>query len=56
MRVKKFADVISTKPTTIEPNSSLDITGVGVINVNDIKAGLPAFLSDVLKQNQLKLK
>ena len=50
---KKFADVISTKSVTVEPNSSFDITGVGVINVNDIKAGLPAFLSDVLKNNLL---
>ena len=53
---KKFADVISTKPVTIEPNSSFDITGVGVINVNDIKAGLPQFLSDVLKQKPIQIE
>lgn len=53
---KKFADVISTKSVTVEPNSSFDITGVGVINVNDIKAGLPAFLSDILKQKPIKIE
>ena len=34
---KKFADVVSTKKIIIEPNKSFDITGVGIINVNDIK-------------------
>jgi LEA14-like dessication related protein len=53
---KKFADVISTKPVTIEPNSSFDITGIGVINVNDIKVGLPQFLSDVLKQKPIEIE
>jgi LEA14-like dessication related protein len=53
---KKFADVISTKPTTIEPNKSFDITGFGVLNVNDIKEGLPAFLSDVLKQKSIEIE
>lgn len=53
---KKFADVISTKPITIEPNRSFDITGVGVINVNDIKEGLPSFLSAVAKQKPIKIE
>ena len=53
---KKFADVISTKPTTIEPNKSFDITGFGVLNVNDIKEGLPTFLSDVLKQKSIEIE
>lgn len=53
---KKFADVISTKSVTIEPNSSFDITGIGVINVNDIKVGLPQFLSDVLKQKPIQIE
>lgn len=53
---KKFADVISTKPTTIEPNKSFDITGVGFLNVNDIKEGLPEFLSNVLKQKPIEIE
>jgi len=53
---KKFADVISTKSVTIEPNSSFDITGIVVINVNDIKVGLPQFLSDVLKQKPIQIE
>lgn len=53
---KKFADVISSKPVTIEPNSSFDITGVGIINVNDIKEGLPSFLSDVIKQKPIQIE
>jgi hypothetical protein len=50
---KKFADVVSTKKIIIEPNKSFDITGVGIINVNDIKEGLPSFLSDVLKKKPI---
>ena len=53
---KKFADVVSTKKIIIEPNKSFDITGVGIINVNDIKEGLPSFLSDVLKKKPINIE
>jgi LEA14-like dessication related protein len=53
---KKFADVVSTKNIIIEPNRSFDITGVGIINVNDIKEGLPSFLSDVLKKKPINIE
>jgi LEA14-like dessication related protein len=53
---KKFADVVSSKPITIEPNNVFDITGVGIINVNDLKQGLPSFLSDVIKQKQIDIQ
>lgn len=53
---KKFADVVSTKNIIIEPNNSFDIIGVGIINVNDLKEGLPTFLSDVIKQKPIDIE
>lgn len=53
---KKFSDVVSVKPITIEPNSAFEVTGVGVINVNDIGQSLPSFISDVLKQKPIDIE
>ena len=53
---KKFADVVSTKAVTIEPNKSFDVIGKGVINVNDIQGGLPKFLENVVKQKPIDIE
>ena len=53
---KKFADVVSTKKIIIEPNKSFDVVGTGIINVNDIKDGLPKFLENVIKQKPIEIE
>lgn len=53
---KKFADVISSKEIEILPNSSFEIKGEGIINVNDLKSTLPVFLSDVLKEKPIDIE
>jgi LEA14-like dessication related protein len=53
---KKFSDVVSKKQTIIEPNSSFEVTGVGIINVNDLKESLPSFLNNVLKQKPIDIE
>lgn len=53
---KKFSDVISKKETVIQPNSSFEVVGVGILNVNDLKESLPAFLSNVIKQKPIDIE
>jgi LEA14-like dessication related protein len=52
---KKFSDVVSTTEIEILPNSSFEITGVGVINVNDLKEGLPIFIANTLKRKPVNI-
>lgn len=53
---KKFSDVVSKKETVIQPNSSFEVTGIGILNVNDLKESLPNFLSNVLKQKPIDIE
>ena len=53
---KKFADVVSTKTVVIEPNSSFDVVGTGVMNVNDIKGGLPNLLLNIAKRQPIDIE
>jgi LEA14-like dessication related protein len=53
---KKFANVVSDKKIIVNPNDSFDVTGVGVINVNDLKQSLPNFIADVLKQKPINIE
>jgi LEA14-like dessication related protein len=53
---KKFSDVISDKPITIEPNSSFEVTGIGIMNVRDLGQSLPSFIADVLKQKPIDIE
>lgn len=53
---KKFADVVSTQVVVIQPKTSFDIKGVGVINVNDLKTSLPVFVKDVFKQKPIDIE
>lgn len=52
----KFSDVVSKTSTVINPNSSFEVTGVGIINVNDLKQSLPSFIADVLKQKPIDIE
>ena len=53
---KKFSDVISKKEIIIEPNNSFEVTGIGIINVNDLQQTLPTFITDVLKQKPIDVE
>lgn len=52
----KFADVVSTNSITIEPNKSFDVTGAGMIDVSNLKEGLPKFLENTLKQKPIDIE
>ena len=53
---KKFADVVSTKEVYIEPKSTFEVTGIGVLNVNDLKEGLPQFIFNVVAQKPIDIE
>lgn len=53
---KKFADVVSTKEAIIEPKQSFEVTGIGVLNVNDLKESLPQFLVNVASQKPIDIE
>jgi LEA14-like dessication related protein len=53
---KKFANIVSTKTILIEPNKSFDVVGQGIINVSDIKGGLPKFIENVAKQKPIDIE
>lgn len=53
---KKFSDVVSKNETIIEPNSSFEVTGIGILNVVDLKESLPTFLANVVKQKPIDIE
>jgi LEA14-like dessication related protein len=53
---KKFSDVVSQNPITIEPKKSFEVTGYGILNVNDLKQSLPNFLLDVAKRSPIEIQ
>jgi hypothetical protein len=52
---KKFSDVVSVNPIEIFPNSSFEVKGLGVININDITGGLPKFISNSLQKKPVDI-
>jgi LEA14-like dessication related protein len=52
----KFTDVISKNPTTIEPENTFEVTGYGILNVNDLKQSLPSFISDVATRKPINIE
>lgn len=52
---KKFSDVVSTNQIEILPKSSFEIKGFGVINLEDVKEGLPTFIMNTLKRKPVNV-
>lgn len=53
---KKFTDIVSQNTIIIEPKNSFEVTGFGVLNVNDLKQSLPNFLADVVQRKPIDIE